>query len=393
MIYPELPHNEEERFSNLKTYSILDTEPEQEFDDLTLIASEICGTKISLISLIDDSRQWFKSRHGLEVTETPKEFAFCSHAILNPYEPFIIKDSRKDDRFYDNPLVVGKPHVIFYAGIPLISIEGFPLGTLCVIDDNPNELNANQLSALNALSRQACKLLELRKNKVEMNRKIIQLNYDNKIASKFYNEITKSNESPLNKLNRTTSLFNRKDLTNLDIESIALKSNYSVEEIELMINGLNNYYTDTYILNNHLVEFNIRLELENIVDKYFEQYKYQITLDVDKTESIYNYREAFINVFKNIFACILSNDCENLSFELSLKRYDDIYKFIINSNSSKFLNFDSEKLFYDINLNDRTTGIEYTITKHLLIQMNGTMIIDQNSQDGLTLEIDFMQKI
>ncbi|MBC7569764.1 MAG: GAF domain-containing protein [Spirosoma sp.] len=136
---PSLPE-ETDRLNALKQYDILDTLPERDYDELTQLAAQICGTPIALISLIDDKRQWFKSSHGLEIRETPREFAFCSHAIANPLETLIVPDSRLDERFAHNPLVTGDPNVVFYAGAPLVDEHGFALGSLCVIDNSPNEL-------------------------------------------------------------------------------------------------------------------------------------------------------------------------------------------------------------------------------------------------------------
>ncbi|NOQ74054.1 MAG: SpoIIE family protein phosphatase [Crocinitomix sp.] len=168
MIKPAIPADEIERQEELNSYSILDTLPEQEYDEITFLASELCNTPISLISLIDDSRQWFKSHHGLGTTETPREQAFCAHVINDKHNPMIVEDSREDVRFVDNPLVTDNPNIIFYAGIPLVTSNGFPLGSLCVIDNKPNVLKESQIKALQALSNQLMKLLELRKNKFEI---------------------------------------------------------------------------------------------------------------------------------------------------------------------------------------------------------------------------------
>ncbi len=152
---------EKERLEALNSLGILDTMPEQEFDNITFIASQICQTPIALITLIDRDRQWFKSKVGLDGVETKRELAFCAHAILSD-EVMHIKDSYKDDRFSDNPYVLGAPHVRFYAGAPLYSESGFALGTVCVLDSKPRELNSDQIKALQGLSRQVTKLLTLR---------------------------------------------------------------------------------------------------------------------------------------------------------------------------------------------------------------------------------------
>jgi len=163
MLFARTPDNESERQANLDLYEILDTLPEEAFDAITSIAAHICGTPIALISLIDKDRQWFKSHHGLAVSETPRDFSFCAHAILDPDQLFVVEDAQLDNRFLDNPLSTGEPNVIFYAGAPLVSREGFPLGTLCVIDNKPHTLNSEQRKALADLSNQVIAQIELRR--------------------------------------------------------------------------------------------------------------------------------------------------------------------------------------------------------------------------------------
>lgn len=165
---PDIPRDEEKRLHALRSYEVLDTPKEEEYDDITKIASEICGTPIALISLIDKDRQWFKSKVGLDAEETSRDVSFCGHAINEPDEIFEISDSRVDERFKDNPLVTGDPNVVFYAGSPLKDSTGHALGTLCVIDNEPGHLSSEQRLALKALSRQVVRQLELRKAMVQL---------------------------------------------------------------------------------------------------------------------------------------------------------------------------------------------------------------------------------
>ncbi|MBE8987633.1 sensor domain-containing diguanylate cyclase [Nostoc sp. LEGE 12450] len=153
--------NEAERLKALTDYNILDTLPEQAFDDLTAIAAYICKTPIALISLVDADRQWFKSNIGLKVRETPRESAFCSHAILHPENILVIPNAIKDARFANNPLVKSNSKIRFYAGVPLVTPNGFPIGTLCVMDTVPRQLSYQQLDVLRRLTRQAIAQMEL----------------------------------------------------------------------------------------------------------------------------------------------------------------------------------------------------------------------------------------
>lgn len=159
--------DEKARLEALRRYKILDTDPEKSFDDLTILASYICQTPVALISVIDSDRQWFKSKHGVNVSETPREVSFCAVAIQQP-DLFVVPDASKDPRFSSNPFVVSDPKIRFYAGAPFTSSDGYPLGTLCVVDVVPRALTRSQEEALLALSRQVQAQFELRKNLIEL---------------------------------------------------------------------------------------------------------------------------------------------------------------------------------------------------------------------------------
>ena len=197
MIKPGIPENEKERLEALQSYKILDTLPESSFDSITSIAAFICNTPISLVSLIDKDRQWFKSNKGLGVSETPREQAFCAHAINNPKEIMIVEDSLKDERFANNPLVQGEPHIRFYAGAPLVTNEGFPLGTLCIIDSVPRHLDEFQLKALSDLASQVMVQFQLRKQLIEMEELKLRLEKQFYEAERFAHLVSHDIKAPL----------------------------------------------------------------------------------------------------------------------------------------------------------------------------------------------------
>jgi signal transduction histidine kinase len=161
MIVAPLPDNEYARLRELKKYDVLDTGMEKSFNDIVEIAAQVCGVPISLVSLVDEKRQWFKARFGVDASETPRDYAFCAHTILDT-QILEVENALEDERFFDNPLVTSEPDIRFYSGAPLITREGYALGTLCVIDTKPKQLTHEQKLILEKLAEQVVYLLELR---------------------------------------------------------------------------------------------------------------------------------------------------------------------------------------------------------------------------------------
>ena len=162
-----IPQNESKRLKVLWQYEVLDTVPEEVFDDLTELAARICEAPIALISLVDEKRQWFKAKVGVTISETSRELSFCAYAITQS-DLFIVPDATQDKRFANNPLVTSDPKIRFYAGAPLITPDGHALGTLCVIDKVPRELRPEQKQALRILARHVVTQLELRRRSCEL---------------------------------------------------------------------------------------------------------------------------------------------------------------------------------------------------------------------------------
>jgi two-component system NtrC family sensor kinase len=183
-----IPKNDKKRLAVLWQYDVLDTVPEQVFDDLADLAASICEAPVALITLVDEKRQWFKSKTGISVKETSRDVSFCGHAIMQ-HELFIVPDATKDDRFADNPLVTSNPKIRFYAGAPLITPDGYPLGTLCVIDKVPRTLRPDQKRALEILSRHVMTQLELRRHALELSRAAAERDSIRKALQKVESEL------------------------------------------------------------------------------------------------------------------------------------------------------------------------------------------------------------
>lgn len=327
--------NERERIRELESYSILDTLPEADYDGLTRIASQICGTPISLITLLDNKRQWFKSHHGLEVSETPKEQAFCAYAIRNPDELYIVEDARKDELFKTNPLVTGAPNIVFYAGVPLKTKKGYPLGTLCVIDTKPRTLSKQQKESLDALATQVMNLLELRKANMELERKNESLKQRNSRLESFATHAAHDIKSPLNSINGITQFLQSKLQDNGDPETDQYLSliSKSAKKLGSLIDGLleHSKLDDVAAAGKERI---LLRELKEELIEYFPAYD-ELRLHFEWSDhkaievNIVGLRQILINLISN---AIKYNDKPLIDIEIGMREDDRFYEIYVNDN-------------------------------------------------------------
>jgi hypothetical protein len=244
MIFPQIPHNEKERLDALLAYKILDSAPEKDFDDIVKLASEICHTPISTITLVDKDRQWFKSKIGLDFSEGARDTSFCAHTLNNPREMMIVSDSLEDDRFYDNPNVIGHPNVRCYVGVPLVDPNGHALGSLCVIDNQPRNLDNFQLLALEKLANQVINLLELRKKNFQLMENHNMLLSKYKDLEQFASIVSHDIKSPLNNIMMLTRLLQESNHDQLDGDGMQMLGYIykSSEELKKLVDAILEYY-------------------------------------------------------------------------------------------------------------------------------------------------------
>ena len=329
MKIPITPDNEIERLQALKEYAILDTLPEQDFEDLTKIASEICQTPISLITLIDSNRQWFKSNHGLNVRETPRDYAFCAHAINNPYEILTVKDSREDDRFANNPLITGYPNVIFYAGVPLVNPAGFSLGTICVIDNEPRELTLNQLESLRALSRQVVNLFEFKKLNRNLKESQEEIQTRNSELEQFAYVVSHDIKSPLNNIIGLITILNEYQKGKFDDSGERIVNHITKSSLRLksLIDGIISHYIGVNIEVNTKKEIDVDLLFKEIIDLLDTKREYQITY-TSEFKSIVTNEVAIKQILTNLLSnAIKYNNKEKVKINVKVNSSPDLIDF------------------------------------------------------------------
>lgn len=401
MIKPSIPADEADRLFALEEYGILDTLPEKEFDDITKIASQICETTISLISLIDDKRQWFKSHHGVDATETPRDVAFCAHAINDKNHPLIVSDSRQDERFFDNPLVTGDPHVVFYTGVPLVSPEGYALGTLCVIDNNPKTLTKSQVESLEALGNQVIRLFEHRKKNLQLNKLQQYLTERNTNLDRFARVVSHDIKSPLANISSFTQLLKMNHSNQLDNDGLECVEfiNQSTNQLREFVDGLLSYYRSDQAAFKAKETIDFTAFIASVI-RLIEVPKENCTITYPMDSRILQasemaLKQIFINLIGN---AIKYNYREHIDIDIQLTEDNRFYHFSVSDNGIGIEKEHQEKifeLFKHLDNKDRFgnygTGIGLATVKRVVEQHGGKISLKSEINKGTTFYFSYQK--
>lgn len=396
MIDPKIPLNEARRLRILEEYQILDTEQEDEYDDITKLASEICESPMSTISLIDANRQWFKSAHGISDKETSRALSFCAHAI-NDEGMFVVEDARKDIRFHDSPMVTGDPNIVFYAGVPLIDKHGYALGTLCVIDNKTKKLNPFQEKALQTLSHQVLKLIELRKANFKLKAKNNLLKDSYNELEQFAQAVSLDVKSPLNNILGLTDMLKedhcqvKNPEANLYIDLIKESS----EKLKDYIDATLRAYKNETLVSDEKEFFYLNTVLKECIKTLNPQNEYEINLP--ENIEIFNFKAIFEQIFLNLISnSIKYNDKPKVVIDISILTDNGFYTVIVKDNGIGIEEDQLENIFGMFvildkvdRFNNKGTGIGLSTVKSLVERADGEISVKSTVGQGTKVILKF----
>lgn len=400
------PFNETERLEELLSYEILDTEEEAVFDDFTKLASQICQTPIALISLVDKDRQWFKSKIGIDIKETPRDPSFCGHAILGR-DLFEVQDPFKDERFHDNPFVMGDLRLRFYAGAPIIAPSGNVLGTLCVIDHKTKTLSTEQRESLMVLARQVVTLLELRKsNKASIenfrqlqelgrivfakNKQLIEsakLATIGEMASGIAHEINNPVAVIMGKIMMLQELLNSKELKDDILKKELGKLMLTAERISKIVKTMRNLSRGKD--NDPFTMIDSYTVVQEVLSVCEEKIKHSsISVNIEKVEkhvfpaNVTQFTQVLLNLIQNSIHAIQNLDSKWI--EISCVRHGGNIRFSVTdsgSGISKDIVDEIMNPFFTTKPAGEGTGLGLSIAKTIITSHRGTIGVDQESKN------------
>ena len=399
MIFPKIPLNEKERLEALLAYQILDTSPEKDFDDIVQLASEICKTPISTITLIDQDRQWFKSKIGLEFNENPREIAFCAHTINCPNQTMIVENALEDERFSQSSLVVNYPNIRYYAGVPLVNPEGFALGSLCVIDKEPRKLDDFQIMALEKLAKQVINLLELRRKNFQLIENHNSLLAKYRDLEQFASVVSHDIKSPLNNIMMLTKLLKENNKNQLDEEGNQMLDYIftSSEELKKLVDAILNYYKH----DNEIVDTSEKIRLNDfiyyVISILDTKNEFEFILP-KKNHKIFSNKMALGQILFNLVGnSIKYNDKSKGIITVGFSEDQDHYMITVGDNGCGIDKSNFDKIFNTFETLGKTdrfhakgTGIGLSTVQKMVQKLNGR--IELHSEIGIGTEFKIFLK-
>ena len=393
MIKPGFPINELERISSVQKYRLIDTLPESDFDNITSLVATICDVPISLITVLDADRNFFKSHHGLEIQESPRDMSFCGHAILHEDDIFIVEDSRKDVRFKDNPLVTNLK-AIFYAGVPLRDQNGLVIGTLCVYDHKPRQLTSLQKKALITISKQVMNLFELRLNNRLLDETKQELTDRNSELNKFASHVSHDLKSPLANIISLTNFLKEEEGNTFTEESVEF-INYieeSAESLKDYIDGILMHYktNELLIADKELVSIN---QLLGSVQRMHMLDDNQFKINSSGDQVFIN-KAAVTQILINLVDNALKyNNKPAPEVTINVSEDKNFYIFSVLDNGNGIPDNQSNDVFKLFNTNDQTdslgkkgTGIGLFTVQNLVKKLGGLVTLQSKLGEGSTFK-------
>lgn len=390
------------RQQELDSYAILDTLPKKQYDDIAKLASYICNVPISLITMIDRDRQWFMSHPNVDMTETPREYSFCAHAIKDPNTIMEVQDLRKDERFTNNPFVVNDPNVVFYAGAPLVTKNGQALGTICVLDTKENKLTQDQKNALTSLASQVVHLLELHKTTNKLQHALAVLDQKNTTLEQFAQLAAHDLKSPLSSIILLVDVLGSYYTKEVDPNALQCIQdlNQSATNLSLLIDGILQYSKNHNFLLENPIVCNLDSLLKEVVGFYANNKDCEFIIKHSNPNIICNQV-----ALKRILINLVSNAVKygvppKTIITITVKEAPDSHIFTVEDNGPGIKESAHSKIFETFSTlqhEDRygiaSTGIGLSTVKDLVEGMDGTITLDSQEGSGTVFQFTLPKRI
>ncbi|MBZ9627297.1 GAF domain-containing sensor histidine kinase [Psychroflexus sp. CAK1W] len=390
MTKPPIPNNEAERLKELHSLRLIEGLPDEDLDLITKLASDICETKISLVTLIDSKTQFFKSKHGLEIDKTSRDVAFCGHAINSPEKMLIVNDAKEDERFKDNPLVTSDPNIAFYAGMPISTKQGSALGTLCVLDSKPKVLSTSQINALKSLTKLVERLFESRRKSLELEKVYTQMQLHKSQSEEIAYSIAHDLKNPLDSIQGFLELLQQDAGTSLgdEAQQYIEYAQQSTEKMTGLIYEILAFAKLTSI-NEEKEAVEIEPVIQNIID---------LNLPTIKSENIeIDYKDLpKINTSKTLFSIVLRNLIGNaikyrssdraLRIKIEIQDKIDEWKISVVDNGIGIQKQNRKKIFKPFYKEDKNNhsgvGMGLAACKKIILNLDGNIEVESEPGKG-----------